>query len=47
MQNEILDEVARKQDMQSPESINLELLDEMTSLTNGLMGIANGPKGSG
>jgi Tfp pilus assembly pilus retraction ATPase PilT len=33
--------------MQSPESINLELLDEMTSLTNGLMGIANGPKGSG
>jgi len=46
VQNEILDDVAKKQDLQSPDSINIELLEEIAATFNGLIYTANGPKGS-
>ena len=33
--------------MQAPDSINLEYLSELSSLTNSTMGPASGPKGTG
>ena len=44
--HEILDDNAKKQDMQSVDSIDQDFLLELSTLTNSILGPASGPKGT-